>query len=96
VTTAAQLVPLTSSLSVHVDPRRCTFDRLGDVDLELGRRARDALVTENLAAFLPDPSPPAPIAARTCSAIAVAARAATARRLTELRAAWSPSGEAAQ
>jgi hypothetical protein len=93
---SAQLVPLTSSLRVHVDPRRCTFDRLGDVDLELGRRVRDGLVAENLAAFLPDPSPPAPIAARTYSAIAVAARAATARRLAELRAAWSPSGEAAR
>ena len=93
---SAELVPLTSILRVQVDPRRCTFDRLGDVDLELGRRVRDGLVAENLAAFLPDPSPPASIAARTCSAIAVAARAATARRLAELRAAWSPSGEAAR
>jgi hypothetical protein len=93
---SAQLVPLTSTLSVQVDPRRCTFDRLGDVDLELGRRVRDGLVAENLAAFLPDPSPPAQVAARTCSAIAVAARAATARRLAELRAAWPPSGEAAR
>jgi hypothetical protein len=93
---SAQLVPLTSIVGVHVDPRRCTFDRLGDVDLELGRRVRDALVAENLAAFLPDPSPPAPIAARTCSGIAVAARATTAQRLAEFRAAWSPSGEAAR
>jgi hypothetical protein len=93
---SAQLVPLTSTLTVQVDPRRCTFDRLGDVDLELGRRVRDGLVAENLAAFLPDPSPPAPTAARTCSAIAVAARATTARRLAELRAAWSTSGEAAR
>jgi hypothetical protein len=93
---SAQLVPLTSTLGVHVDPRRCTFDRLGDVDLELGRRVRDGFVAENLAAFLPDPSPPAQVAARTCSAIAVAARATTARRLAELRAAWSPSGKAAQ
>jgi hypothetical protein len=93
---SAQLVPLTSILRVRVDPRRCTFDRLGDVDLELGRRARDGLVTENLAAFLPDPSPPAQVAARTCSAIAVAARATTAQRLAEIQAAWSPSGEAAR
>jgi len=93
---SAQLVPLTSSLRVHVDPRRCTFDRLGDVDLELGRRVRDGLVAENLVALLPDPSPPAQVAARTCSAVAVAARATTARRLAELRAAWSPSGEAAR
>jgi hypothetical protein len=93
---SAQLVPLTSSLGVHVDPRRCTFDRLGDVDLELGRRVRDGLVAENLAALLPDPSPPVQVAARTCSAIAVAARATTAWRLAELRAAWSPSGEAAR
>jgi hypothetical protein len=93
---SAQLVPLTSSLGVHVDPRRCTFDRLGDVDLELGRRVRDGLVAENLAAFVPDPSRPAQVAARTCSAVAVAARATTARRLAELRAAWSPSGEAAR
>ncbi len=92
----AQLVPVTSTLSVHVDPRRCNFDRLGDVDLELGRRVRDGLVAENLAALLPDPSPPAPTAARTCSAVAVAARATTARRLAELRVAWSPSGEAAR
>jgi hypothetical protein len=92
----AQLVPLTSILRVHVDPRRCNFDRLADVDLELGRRVRDALVTENLAAFLPDPSPPAPVAARTCSGITVAARATTARRLAEIRAAWSTSGEAAR
>jgi hypothetical protein len=83
---SAQLVPLTSSLRVHVDPRGCTFDRLGDVDLELGRRVRDGFVAENLAAFLPDPSPPAQ----------VAARATTARRLAELRAAWSSSGEAAR
>ena len=93
---SAQLVPVTSSLRVHVDPRRCTFDRLGDVDLELGRRVRDGLVAENLVALLPDPSPPAQVAARTCSAVAVAARATTARRLAELRAAWSPSGEAAR
>jgi hypothetical protein len=93
---SAQLERLTSSLRVHVDPRHCNFDRLGDVDLELGRRVRDGFVTENLAAFLPDPSMPASTAARTCSEIAVAARAATARRLAELRAAWSPSGEAAQ
>jgi hypothetical protein len=93
---SAQLVPLTSSLTVHVDPRRCNFDRLGDVDLELGRRVRDGLVAENLAAFLPDPSPPTKVAARTCSGIAVAARAATVRRLAELRASWSPSGEAAR
>jgi len=93
---SAQLVPLTSSLRVHVDPRRCTFDRPGDVDLELGRRVRDGLVAENLVALLPDPSPPAQVAARTCSAVAVAARATTARRLAELRAAWSPSGEAAR
>ena len=91
-----QLVPLTSTLRVHVDLRRCNVDRLVDVDLELGRRVRDGLVAENLAAFLPDPSPPAPIAARTCSAIAVAARAVTARRLAEIRAAWSTSGEAAR
>jgi hypothetical protein len=83
-------------LTIQVDPRRCNFDRLGDVDLELGRRVRDALVAENLAALLPDPSPPAQVAARTCSAIAVAARATTARRLAELRAAWSPSGEVAR
>jgi hypothetical protein len=93
---SAQLVPLTSTVGVQVDPRGCTFDRLGDVDLELGRRVRDGLVAENLAAFLPDPSPPAQVAARTCSGIAVAMRAATARRLAELRAAWSPSGEAAR
>jgi hypothetical protein len=93
---SAQLVPLTSTLTIQVDPRRCNFDRLGDVDLELGRRVRDALVAENLAALLPDPSPPAQVAARTCSAIAVAARATTARRLAELRAAWSPSGEVAR
>jgi hypothetical protein len=96
VTTAAQLVPLTSTLRVQVDPRRCNLDRLGDVDLELGRRVRDALVAENLAAFLPDPSMPAQVAARTWSGIAVAARAATARRLAELRAAWHTSGEAAR
>ncbi len=89
-----QLVPLTSTLSVQVDRRRCNFDRLGDVDLELGRRVRDGLVAENLAAFLPDPSPPAPIAARTCSGLAVAARATTARRLAELRVAWATSREA--
>jgi hypothetical protein len=94
--TPAQLVPLTSILSVQVDPRGCNFDRLGEVDLELGRRVRDGLVVENLAAFLPDPSPPAPIAARTCSGIAIAARATTARRLAEIRAAWPTSGEAAQ
>ncbi len=94
---SAQLAPPTSNLRVYVDPRRCNFDRLGDVDLELGRRVRDGLVAENLAAFLPDDSsPPAQVAARTCSAIAVAARATTARRLAELRAAWSPSGEAAR
>jgi hypothetical protein len=93
---SAQLVPLPSILTIQVDPRRCNFDRLGDVDLELGRRVRDGLVAENLAAFLPDPSPPAPIAARTGNAIAVTSRAATARRLAELRAAWSPSGETAQ
>jgi hypothetical protein len=91
-----QLVPLTSTLRVHVDPRRCNVDRLVDVDLELGRRVRDGLVAENLAAFLPDPSPPAPTATRTCSAIAVGARAATARRLAEIRAAWATSGEAAR
>ena len=91
---SAQLVPLTSSLRVHVDPRRRDFDRLVDVDLELGRRVRDGLVAENLAAFLPDPSPPAPIAAWTCSGLAVAARATTARRLAEIRAAWPTSGEA--
>jgi len=90
-----QLVPLTSTLRVHVDLRRCNVDRLVDVDLELGRRVRDGLVAENLAAFLPDPSAPAPIAARTCSAIAIAARATTARRLAEIRAAWATSGEAA-
>jgi hypothetical protein len=84
----AQLVPLTSILSVHVDPRRCNFNRLTDVDWELGRRARDALVAENLAAFLPDLSTEA-AAARTCSGIAVANRAAKARRLAETRAAWS-------
>jgi hypothetical protein len=93
---SAQLVPLTSTLGVQVDPRRCNFDRLADVDLELGRRVRDALVAENLAAFLPDPSPPAQVAARTFSAVVVAARATTARRLAELRAAWSTSGEAAR
>ena len=94
---SAQLVPLTSTLTVHVDPRRCTFDRLGDVDLELGRRARDGLVAENLAAFLPGRGHTVvQVAARTCSAIAVTARAATARRLAELRAAWSTSGEAAR
>jgi hypothetical protein len=93
---SAQLVRLTSSLGVQVDPRRCNFDRLGDVDLELGRRVRDGLVAENLAAFLPDSSPPAQVAARTCSAIAVAGRATTARRLAELRTAWSPSGEVAR
>jgi hypothetical protein len=91
---SAQLVPLTSILSVYVDPRRCNFDRLADVDLELGRRLRDALVAENLASFLPDPASPEPIAARTCSGITVAARATTARRLAEIRAAWSTSGEA--
>jgi hypothetical protein len=89
-----QLLPLTSILSVQVDRRRCNFDRLADVDLELGRRVRDGLVAENLAAFLPDPSPSASIPARTCSAIAVAARATTARRLAEIRAAWPTSGEA--
>ncbi len=89
-----QLVPLTSTLRAHVDPRRCNFDRLVDVDLELGRRVRDGLVAENLAAFLPDPSQPAPIAARMCSGITVAARAATARRLAEIRVAWATSGEA--
>jgi hypothetical protein len=93
-TTTTQLVPLTSALRAQVDPRRCNFDRLGDVDLELGRRVRDGLVAENLAAFLPDPPLPAPIAARTCSGLAVAARAATARRLAELRAAWVTSGGA--
>jgi hypothetical protein len=93
---SGQVVPLTSILGVRVDPRRCNFDRLGDVDLELGRRVRDGLVAENLAALLPDPSPPAQVAARTCSAIAVAGRATTARRLAELRAAWSPRGEAAR
>ncbi len=92
---SAQLVPLTSVLRVHVDPRRCNFDRLGDVDLELGHRVRDALVAENLAAFLPDPSPPAQVAARTCSGIAIAGRATTARRLAEIRATWATSGEAA-
>ena len=92
----AQLIPLTSILRVQVDPRRCNFDRLVDVDLELGRRVRDGLVAENLAAFLPDPSPPAPTAARTCSAITIAARATTARRLAELRTAWATNGEAAQ
>ena len=90
-----QLVPLTSTLSLHVDPRRCNFDRLADVDLELGRRVRDALVTENLATFLPDPATPGAIAAEVCSAIAIAARATTARRLAEIRAAWATSGEAA-
>jgi hypothetical protein len=101
MTTAAQLIPLTSTLSVHIDPRRCNLDRLADVDLELGRRVRDALVAENLAGLLPDPSPPAPIAARTCSGIAVAARATSARRLAEIRATWATwargatSGEAA-
>jgi hypothetical protein len=62
----ARLIPLTPALSVHVDPRRCDFDRLTDVDLELGRRVRDVLVAENLVAFLPDPSPEAAVAARTC------------------------------
>jgi len=93
---SAQLVPLTWILRVHVDPRRCNFDRLTEVDLELGRRVRDGFVAENLAAFLPNPSPPASTAARTCSGITVAARATTARRLAELRAAWSTSGEAAR
>jgi hypothetical protein len=92
----AQLVPLTSVLRGQVDLRRCDFDRLADVDLEVGGRVRDGLVAENLAAFLPDPSPPGPVAARTCSAIAVGARAATARRLAEIRAAWATSGEAAR
>jgi hypothetical protein len=91
-----QLVPLTSTLTVQVDPRRCTFDRLGDIDLELGRRVRDGLVAENLAAFLPDPSPPTKVAASTCSGITVAARAATARRLAELRAAWPPQRRGAR
>jgi len=89
----AQLVPLTPVLSVHVDPRQRAFDRLVDVDLEVGRRVSDGLVAENLAAFLPDPAPETIAAARTCSAIVVAGRAATARRLGEIRAAWSPTTE---
>ncbi len=75
----------------HVDPRRCDFDRLTDVDLELGRRVRDVLVAENLVAFLPDPSPEAVVAARTCGGIVIAGRATKARRLAEIRAAW-PAG----
>jgi hypothetical protein len=78
-------------VSVHVDPRRCDFDRLTDVDLELGRRVRDVLVAENLVAFLPDPSPETVVAARTCGGIVIAGRAAKARRLAEIRAAW-PAG----
>jgi len=91
---SAQLVPLPLILSVRADPRRCDFDRLVDVDLELGRRVRDGLVAENLAAFLLDPAPPAPTAAPICSGIAIAARATTARRRAEIRAAWAPNGEA--
>jgi hypothetical protein len=90
---SAQLVPLSAALHVHVDPRRCDFDRLVDVDLELGCRVRDGLVAENLAGILPDSVPPAPTAARTCSAITIAARAATAQRLAEMRVAWAASGE---
>jgi hypothetical protein len=88
-------MPLASALSVQATQRRCDVDRLVDVDLELGQRVRDGLVTENLASFLADPSPETTAAARTCSGIAVAGRAATARRLGEIRAAWaSPTGVA--
>jgi hypothetical protein len=85
-----QLVQLTPTLSVQVDPRRCDFDRLVDVDLELGRRVRDGLVAENLAGFLPDPAPELLAVARTCSGITVAGRAVQAG----IRAAWTPGREA--
>jgi hypothetical protein len=91
----AQLVPLTPVLSVQVDRRRCDFDRLIDVDLELGRRVRDVLVADNLAAFLPDPSPETIAAARTCTGILIAGWAARARRLAEIRTAWATPREAA-
>jgi hypothetical protein len=90
----AQRVPRTAIPSVQVDPRRCDFDRLGDVDLELGRRVREVLVADNLAAFLPDPSPETIAAAHTCSGILIAGRAAKARRLAEIRVVWTPTGEA--
>jgi hypothetical protein len=90
----AQPVPLTPLPSVQVDPRRCDFDRLVEVDLELGRRVRDVLVADNLPGFLPDPSPETVAAARTCSGILIAGRAAKARRLAEIRTAWNPIGEA--
>jgi hypothetical protein len=90
-----QLLPLTPILSVQLDLRRCDFDRLADVDLELGRRVRDGLIAENLAGFLPDPTRATSTAARTCSAIAIAARAATAQRRAQIRTAWTTSSEAA-
>jgi hypothetical protein len=92
----AELVPLTQTLSAQVDPRRCDFDRLIDVDLEVGRRVRDVLVAENLAAFLPDPSAETVAAARRCSGILIAGRAARAQRLREIRAAWSTTAAVAR
>lgn len=89
----AQPAPRTSATpSRRVDMRRCDFDRLVDVDLELGRRVRDVLVADNLAGFLPDPTPELIAAARTCSGVLIAGRAAKAQRLAAIRAFWPVPG----
>jgi hypothetical protein len=90
-----QRVPLTPDPRRRVDLRCCDFDRLVDVDLALGRHVRDVLVADNLAAFLPDPTPETIAAARMCSGILIAGRAAKARRLAEIRIAWLTPGETA-